>query len=178
MRSLNSGARKKPWRAAVNLAGKDHTHSCSRFPFLSFSVCCGSLFEDRSVRNGYCWAWLQRTRASSCHQDVAWCWCWEYARVEWAFRVVQSSQWNKEKTEMRKWWKTAIKTRPIMTARASSSNFERSCNSKLFQSWWSCQYRRLRCSADLAARGAAPFVLMKFNQWRQRLNFTVPSCTP
>ena len=63
-----------------------------------------------------------------------------------------------------------------MTARASSSNFERSCN-YLFQSWWSCQYRRLRCSADLAARGAAPFVLMKFNQWRQRLNFTVPSCT-
>ena len=66
-------------------------------------------------------------------------------------------------------------TRPIMTARASSSNFERWCNSKLFQSWWSW-YRRLRCSADLAARGAAPFVLMKFNQWRQRLNFTVPSC--
>ena len=65
-----------------------------------------------------------------------------------------------------------------MTARASSSDFERSCNSKLFQSWWSCQYRRLRCSADLAARGAAPFVLMKFNQWRQRLKFTVPSCTP
>ena len=64
-----------------------------------------------------------------------------------------------------------------MTARASSSNFERSCNSKLFQSWWSCQLRRLRCGADLAARGAAPFVLMKFNQWRQRLNFTVPSCT-
>ena len=64
-----------------------------------------------------------------------------------------------------------------MTARASSSNFERSCNSKLFQNWWSCQYRRLRCSADLATRGAAPFVLMKFNQWRQRLNFTVPSCT-
>ena len=61
-----------------------------------------------------------------------------------------------------------------MTARASSSNFERSC--KLFQSWWSCQYRRLRCSADLAARGAASFVLMKFNQWRQRLNFTDPSC--
>ena len=57
-----------------------------------------------------------------------------------------------------------------MTARASSSNFERSCNSKLFQSWWSCQYRRLRCSTDLAARGAAPFLLMKFNQWRQRLN--------
>ena len=27
------------------------------------------------------------------------------------------------------------KTRPIMTPRASSSNFERSCNSKLFQSW-------------------------------------------
>ena len=63
-----------------------------------------------------------------------------------------------------------------MTARASSSNFECSCNSKLFQSWWSWQLRRLRCSADLAARGAAPFVLMKFNQWRQRLNFTVPSC--
>ena len=64
-----------------------------------------------------------------------------------------------------------------MTAPASSSNFKRSCNSKLFQSWWSCQYRRLRCSADLAARGASPFVLMKFNPWRQRLNFTVPSCT-
>ena len=47
--------------AAVNLAGKDRTHSCSRFPFLSFSLCCGSFFEDRSVRNGYCWAWLQRT---------------------------------------------------------------------------------------------------------------------
>ena len=163
--------------AAVNPAGKDRTQSCSRFPFLSFSLCCGSFFEDRRVRNGYCWAWLQRTRASSCHQDVAWCWCWEYARVEWAFRVVQSSQWNEEKTEMRKWEKTAIKARPIMTVRASSSNFERSCNSKLFQSWWSCQYRRLRCSADLAARGAAPLVLMKFNQWRQRLNFTVPSCT-
>ena len=24
--------------AAVNLAGKDRTHSCSRFPFLSFSL--------------------------------------------------------------------------------------------------------------------------------------------
>ena len=40
----------------------------------------------------------------------------------------------------------------------------------------SCQFRRLRCCADLAARGAAPFVLIKFNHWRQRLNFTVPSC--
>ena len=89
--------------AGVNLAGKDRTQSCSRFPFLSFFLCCGSFFEDRSVRNGYCWAWLQRTRASSCHQDAAWCWCWEYARVEWAFRAVQRSQWNKEKTEMRKW---------------------------------------------------------------------------
>ena len=84
--------------------------------------------------------------------------------------------------KQRKDWNEKVvkdsKTRPIMsTARASSSNFERSCNSKLFQSWWSCQYRRLRCSADLAARGAVPFVLMKFNQWRQRLNFTVPSCT-
>ena len=30
---------------------------------------------------------------------------------------------------------------------------------------------------SLAARGAAPSgLLMKFNQWRQRLNFTVPSC--
>ena len=110
MRSLNSGARKKPWRVGSSqpssVAGKDRTHSCSRFPFLSFSLCCGSFFEDRSVRNGYCSAWLQRTRASSCHQDVAWwawCWCWEYARVEWAFRVVQRSQWNKEKTDMRKW---------------------------------------------------------------------------
>ena len=72
-----------------------------------------------------------------------------------------------------------IRNRPTTTARASSSYFERSCNSKLFQSWWSwsCQFRRLRCCADLAARGAAPFALMKFNQWRQRLNFTVPSCT-
>ena len=47
-----------------------------------------------------------------------------------------------------------------MTARTSSSNrkFERLCNSKLIQSWWSCRHRGLRCSADLAAGGAAPFV--------------------
>ena len=43
-----------------------------------------------------------------------------------------------------------IKNRPIMTARASLSNFERSCNSKLFLSWWSWsgQFRRLRCCAN------------------------------
>ena len=42
--------------------------------------------------------------------------------------------------KQRKDWKEKVvkNTRPIMTARASSSNFERSCNSKLFQSWWSC----------------------------------------
>ena len=47
----------------------------ARIPVLVFLFfhfpCCGSFFEDRSVRNGYCWAWIQRTRASSCHQDVA-----------------------------------------------------------------------------------------------------------
>ena len=88
MRSLKPGARKKPRRVGSSQPRKDNTHSCSRFPFLSFSLCCGSFFEDRSARNGCCWAWRQRTRASWCHQDVAWCWCWEFARVEWAFRVV------------------------------------------------------------------------------------------
>ena len=85
MRSLKSGARKKPWRVGSSHPGKDRTHSRSRLfffhLFLSFSHCCSSFFEDRSVRNGCCWEWLQRTRTSSCHQDVAWCWCWEYARA-------------------------------------------------------------------------------------------------
>ena len=62
MRSLKSGARKKPWRVGSSQPGKDRKHSCSRFPFLSFSLCCGSFFEDRSARNGCCWAWRQRTR--------------------------------------------------------------------------------------------------------------------
>ena len=30
-------------------------------------------------------------RTSSCHQDVAWCWCWEYGRVEWVFRVCKAT---------------------------------------------------------------------------------------
>ena len=101
-------------------------------------------------------------------------------RVRKSWVSVQLQGCAKLPMKQRKDWNEKVvkdsNTRPIMTARASPSNFERSCNSKLFQSWWSCQYRRLHCSADLAARGAAPFVLMKFNQWRQRLNFTVPSC--
>ena len=109
MRSLNSGARKKPWRIGSSQPGWKRPHAfVFSFPFLSFSLCCGSFFEDRSVRNGYCWAWLQRTKASSCHQDVAWCWCWEYARVEWAFRFVQSSQWNKKKKD---WNEKVVKNR-------------------------------------------------------------------
>ena len=89
MRLLKSGARKKPWRVHSSDPGKDRTHSCSRFPFLSFYLCCGSFCEDRSARNGCCWAWRQRTRASWCHQEVSWCWCWEYVRIDWAFRVMQ-----------------------------------------------------------------------------------------
>ena len=88
---VQSGARKKPWRVGSSQPGNYRTHSCSRFPFLSFSLCCVSFFEERSVRNGCCWAWLQRSRSPSCHQDVAWCWCWEYARVEWVFTVCKAT---------------------------------------------------------------------------------------
>ena len=59
------------------------------------------------------------------------------------------------------WWRIypsygtqRVKNHPIKTARASSSNFESLSNSNLFQSRWSDQHRRPRCSADLAARGA------------------------
>ena len=35
------------------------------FLFFPISLCqCGSFFEDRSARNGCCWAWRQRTTAS------------------------------------------------------------------------------------------------------------------
>ena len=52
MRSLKSGARKKPWRVGSSQPGKDRMHSRSRFPLLSFFLCCGSFFEDQSFRNG------------------------------------------------------------------------------------------------------------------------------
>ena len=169
MRSLKSGARKKPWRVGSSQPRKENTHSCSRFPFLSFSLRCGSFFEYRSARNGCCWVWRQRTRASWCHQDVAWCWCWELsersglckATIHFGSQWVAGSKggidaagsWTKTVLIMcrrqtglvprywcfstppmkqRKNWNEkmakaiAIKYRPIMTARASSSNFERS----------------------------------------------------
>ena len=79
MRSLNSGARKKPWRIGSSQPSWKRPHAFVLS--FSFSFCCGSFFEDRSVRNGYCLAWLQRTRASSCHQDVAWCWSVDSTRA-------------------------------------------------------------------------------------------------
>ena len=183
MRSLNSGARKKPWRVGSSQPGKYRTHSRSCFPFLSFSLCCGSFFEDRSVRNGCCWVWLQRTtsRTSSCHQDVAWCsrgWCWTSRELSERSELCKAPNETKKrlKRERGKRWqlKPALSWQHVQVH--LRPNFELLCNSKLFQSRWSCLHRRLRCSVDLAARGAAPFVLMKLNQWRQRLNFTVPSC--
>ena len=36
MRSLKSGARKKPWRVGSSQPRKDNTHSCSRFLFFHF----------------------------------------------------------------------------------------------------------------------------------------------
>ena len=50
---------------------------------------------------------------------------------------------------------------------------KRSCSSKV----GGATTRWLRCSADLSAQGAAPIFLMKFDQWRQRPNFTVPGWT-
>ena len=129
MRSLKSGARKKPWRVGSSQPRKDNT-PCSRFPFLSFSLCCGSFFEDRSAWNGSCWAWRQRTRASWCHQDVAWCWCWEFARVEWAFRVVQGDNpfWESMSRRIESvidaagsWTKTVLKMTVLLTDQTCSA---------------------------------------------------------
>ena len=60
MRSLKSGARKKPWRVGNSELGNDCTHSCSRFPLLLFSLvfCSGSfskidVFGMAVVERGY-----------------------------------------------------------------------------------------------------------------------------
>ena len=91
MRSLNQvQERNRGELAAVNQENTARIRG-SRFPFLSFSLCCGSFFKERSVQNGCCWARLQQTRTSSCHQDVAWCGRWEYARVQWVFRVCKAT---------------------------------------------------------------------------------------
>ena len=47
---IKSGARKKLWRVGSSQPGKDGTHACSRFPFLSDPICCGSFMEDRGVQ--------------------------------------------------------------------------------------------------------------------------------
>ena len=106
MRSLNSGARKEPWRVGSSQPSWKRQHAFV-FSFSFFfhlpSVLVRSskieVFGMAVVGRGY--NELERRRVFN--KDVAWCWCWEFARVEWGFRAVQSSQWNKEKTEMRKW---------------------------------------------------------------------------
>ena len=108
MQSLKSGARKKPWRVGSSELGKDRTHPCSRFPFLSFSLCCGSFFKDQSALVRCRHAQHYNNNSSHSEHFDLWktnhnrgrmkekenentdaSWCWEYARAEWAFRVVQ-----------------------------------------------------------------------------------------
>ena len=70
------------WQQSTRKGQKEIVFSFS-FSLIFPLLTCGSFFEDRSARYGCCWAGWQRTRASWCHQDIAWCWLVLRVRESW-----------------------------------------------------------------------------------------------